>query len=255
MLPRVAATTKSAKEKFEREIANTQALKHPNVVRVREAGPAHGVFFFTVEYCDGGSVDKVMEARKRVLTVDEAMAIILPALDGLEYAHHAHIPYVKLADGTIGQGKGLVHRDLKPHNLFLSGSGRSQVVKIGDYGLSKAFDFAGMSGLTATGEAAGSPWFMPRQQVVNFKYAMPEVDVWAMAASLYFMLTGAYPRNFPEDQDRWEIVLTTSAVPIRRRDPSIPRKLADVIDAALVDKPGIGIRSAAALKKALEDAL
>jgi serine/threonine protein kinase len=68
------------------------------------------------------------------------------------------------------------------------------VAKIGDYGLAKAFDAAGLGGQTRTGKAAGTPVFMPRQQVVNFKYAKPEVDVWA-AASFYFLVTGSFPAD------------------------------------------------------------
>jgi len=71
------------------------------------------------------------------------------------------------------------------------------VAKVGDYGLAKAFDAAGLSGQTNTGVAAGQTYFMPRQQVINYKYAGPEVDVWAMAATLYHMLTGNFPATFP----------------------------------------------------------
>jgi serine/threonine-protein kinase len=149
----------------------------------------------------------------------------------------------------------VVHRDLNPNNIFLSGSGSSPVAKIGDYGLAKAFDLAGLSGYTRTGEAMGKPLFMPRQQVVNFKYASPEVDVWAMAASLYAMLTGQPPRDFPPRKDPWKVVLSTDAVPILERDVPIPRGLAAVIDEALVDYPDIKFKSAAEFKRALESAL
>ena len=97
--------------------------------------------------------------------------------------------------------------------------------------------------------------FMPRQQLVNYKYATPEVDVWAMAATLYYMLTGAPPRHFPALVDPIRVVLDTDAVPIRQRDRSIPRELASVIDSALVDKPQIGVKTAAELKRAIERAL
>ena len=75
----------------------------------------------------------------------------LQCLAGLEYAHNADLGSVKLADGTLGRGRGLVHRDLKPQNLFLCGSGGSRVGKVGDFGLAKAFDQAGLSGQTRTG--------------------------------------------------------------------------------------------------------
>jgi serine/threonine-protein kinase len=97
--------------------------------------------------------------------------------------------------------------------------------------------------------------YRPRQQVIKFKYAEPEVDVWAMAATLHTMLTGAVPRDFPPNQDPWSAVLGTSAVPIRRRKSSIPTRLAEVIDHALVDKPAISFQTGAELKRALEGAL
>jgi len=254
MLPQVAAST-TATQNFLRETENTKALRHPNVVQLRDAGCSHGTFFFTLEFCDGGSVDKLARRRGGTLSIDQAAPIVLQALDGLEYAHHAEIPRVKLADGTYGRGRGLVHRDLSPPNIFLCGSGRSMLAKVGDYGLSKAFDLAGLSGHTRAGSVAGKPWFMPRQQVVGYKKAKPEVDVWAMAASLYNMLTGFFPRDFPRGKDPWCIVLERHPVPIRNRSSSVPKRIAEVIDAALVDQPGISFQSAAEFKRALEAAL
>ena len=144
---------------------------------------------------------------------------------------------------------------MKPQNLFLSRSGSGDVAKVGDYGLAKAFDLAGLSGQTATGAIGGTPVFMPRQQLINFKYAKPDVDVWAAAASFYFMLTGQAPRDFPEGKDPWQVVRQTAAIPIRQRDPGVPKKLAEVIDLALIDRPAIHFRTAAEFKQALESAL
>jgi serine/threonine-protein kinase len=254
MLPGVAVQ-EQAKERFLREVENTRALTHPHVVQLRQAGCSQGLFFFTLEYCAGGSVDRLVQRRGGKLPLAEAGPILLQALDGLDYAHTAEVPFMTRNDGTVGRGRGLVHRDLSPHNLFLSGSGASQRVKIGDYGLAKAFDFAGLSGYTRTGVSAGKPTFMPRQQVINFKYARPEVDVWALAATFYYLLTGVPPRDFPEGQDCWQVVLQSDAVPLQRRDPSIPPKLAAVIDQALIDKPAIPFPSAAEFKRALEGVL
>lgn len=175
-----------------------------------------------------------MQKRRQPLSVDGALAIALQVLEGLTYTHNASVPNVKQKDGSFNPGQGLVHRDLKPANLFLTTVDGKQVVKIGDYGLAKAFDLAGLSGQTMTGTIAGTPHFMPRQQVINFKYAKPEVDVWALAASFYYMLTCTYPRNFT-GQDPFLVVLQTNAVPILQRNAAIPRRLAEVIDLALVD--------------------
>ena len=254
MLPKVAADER-AKQTFLREVANTKALKHRNIVEFREAGCADGTFFFTIEYCAQGSVDKLIEERGGKLSVKEAMAIIRDVLDGLEYAHNATIPNVKLKDGRYAEGHGLTHRDLSPHNILLTEVRGMRTAKVSDFGMSRAFDLAGLSGLARTGNAAGKPWFMPRQQLINFKYAGHEVDVWAATACLYNMLTGDCPRDFPRGKDVWQVVLESDPVPIRRRDPSIPSRLAQVIDKALIDRPAILFKTAADLKKALQKAL
>jgi serine/threonine-protein kinase len=240
MLPQVAADERAIK-RFLQEMANTRVLNHPNVVRLGDAGYSQGVFFMTLDYCEGGSVAGLMKRRGGTLPADEAVAITLQALDGLDYAHN-----------VFGPGKGLVHRDLKPANLFLTGGGG---VRVGDYGLAKAFDDAGLSGATRTGDIAGTPHFMPRQQVIDFKCARPEVDVWAMAASLYHMLTGAVPRDFSSGRDPWLVVLESPPVPIRRRLPALPEALAGVIDQALTEEPHIFFKTAAALQQALAGSL
>jgi eukaryotic-like serine/threonine-protein kinase len=244
LLPRIAVEPR-ARDMFLHEAGNIASLRHANVVRLIDFGCAQGTVFFCMqEYCDGGSVEQLLKQRGGPLPPAEACDIVLEALDGLGHAHHVPLP----APGS----RGLVHRDLGPHNLLLAGTGAARRAKIGDYGLAKAFDAAGLSGLTSTGLTAGKPRFVPRQQVVNFKYAGPELDVWAMAATLYHMLTGQFPRNFPEGKDPWRTVLETDALPIRRRQPDLPASLAEVIDRALVDKPDIPFKSAAQFKAALE---
>ena len=90
------------------------------------------------------------------------------------------------------------------------------------------------------------------QQIFDSKYVKPEVDIWAMAASLYQMLTGTTPRYFPEDSDIWEVVSTTQPTPIRDRNNSIPEKIAEVIDSALKDDESeLHFKTAAEFKQAL----
>ncbi|BAY25290.1 serine/threonine kinase [Calothrix sp. NIES-2100] len=253
ILPAIA-TNENAVKRFLRETENTKALHHPNVVQIIDYDFFEGIFFFTMEYCSGGSVYDLMQQQRGKLAVDIAIPITLQILNGLEYSHNAEIPYVKLSDGGFGKGKGLVHRDLKPSNIFLTYDDGKLIAKIGDYGLAKAFDLAGLSGQTLTGTKAGTPVFMPRQQLLNFKYVQPEVDIWATAACLYNMLTGTYPRNFTGN-DPFLVVLQNDPIPIRQRDATIPHKLAEVIDLALIDKPEIHFKNAIDFKKALLTAL
>jgi hypothetical protein len=244
-----------ARNGFLREIESTRALRHPNVVEFRHSGASGATFFFACEYCEGGSVDRLVAERGGTLAVDEAVPIVLQALDGLAYDHRAPIHGVRLADGTVGSGEGLVHRDIKPQNILLAGSGPARVAKLADFGLAKAFDRAGLSGHTRTGAVGGSIAFMARAQIVNYKFAKPEVDVWAIAASLYWMLTGTAPRTFPSGVDPFAVVLQDVAVPIRQRVASIPGRLATVVDEALIDNPRITITTADELSRALQDAL
>jgi pSer/pThr/pTyr-binding forkhead associated (FHA) protein len=247
MLPRIA-TQETARQMFLREVEVMLSLQHPNVVALRDVGCSAGVFFVTLEYCDGGSVDKLIEKSGGKLSVSEALRITLQAIDGLDYAHTLKST-VRTADGRVVNVNGLVHRDVKPANIFLSGSART--AKVADFGMAKAFDLAGLSGQTCTGSTAGTPVFMPRQQVLNFKYSRPDVDVWAIAASFYNMVTGDVPREFVRGVDPWVNVLKSKPIPIQKRLPSIPKRLAEVIDTALIDQPAIGISSCAALRKAL----
>ena len=255
MLPQVAAD-EHARQMFLREVDNTRALSHPNLVALHDYGSSDGAYFFTLEYCDGGDLAKLMKARGGVLAVDEAVGLLLQVLDGLTYAHQAPIPNVRLKDGSYRQGVGVVHRDLKPQNILLSRRETGLIAKVSDFGLAKAFDTAGLSGLTRTGTVGGTPYFMPREQVLDFRNAAAEVDVWSAAATLYFLLTGAFTRDFSADKERiWVDILEKNAVPIRQRKASLPPRLVDVIDAALQETPRIGFRSAAEFRAALAEAI
>ena len=249
MLPQVAAS-EYAVNLFLRETENIKFLRHPHVVNLIDYGYSEGIFFFTMEYCQARTVENLIEQQGGKLSIDIAIAIILQVLDGLDYSHNVEIPYVKLKDGSFGKGKGLVHRDLKPGNIFLTYQDGKTSAKIGDYGLAKAFDLAGLSGQSMTGTRAGTPVFIPRQQVLEFKYAKPEVDIWAAAASLYYMLTGYYPRDF-SGNDIFLAILRNKPIPIRQRDANIPPKLAEIIDLALIEEPEIYFKTAKAFKQAL----
>ncbi|MEV5146208.1 protein kinase [Streptomyces sp. NPDC052727] len=248
------AVDPSARDGFLREFACTRALRHPHVVAFHGGGVHGSTFYFTCEFCRLGSVADLVARAGGRLRVDQAVGVTLQALRGLHYAHAAEVP-VRLADGTSATHRGLVHRDIKPQNLLLTGARDHATVKVADFGLSKAFDSAGLSGHTLTGAMGGSLAFMPRGQVIDFKYALPEVDLWAVTACLYWMLTGSPPRDFPPGADPVAVVLREPAVPVRDRLPTLPRRLAAVIDTALVDEPRIALTSAADLAHAIRQAL
>lgn len=239
-----------AERDFLREMETLRGLDHPNIVAFLEGGSSGASFYFVCEYCDGGSLDQLVQ-RDHPLEMADAVGIAVQMLTALDYAHT--VP-VESADGAT-TAVGLVHRDVKPANILLTGSRDEPVAKLADFGLAKAFERAGLSGHTMTGSAAGTVGFMSRPQLINYKFVKPEVDVWAAAATLYFMLTKRTPREFPRGVDPLAVVLRDNAIPIRQRNPSIPRRLAEVIDEALIDNPKITITTAAELRRALLETL
>jgi hypothetical protein len=220
MLSRVAVD-ESSRLKFAQEVKLLEALRHGNIVSLISSGSAGGAFYFVMEYCPGGSLADFMASQGGTLSPKVALPILCQALEGLAFAH----------------GQGVVHRDLKPANILLTGKPVSPVAKISDLGLAKNFDKAGFSGMTVTGAYAGTPIFMPKEQITNFKYVKPVTDVWSFGATAYNVLTGLTPRDFPRGADPMEVILRGEIIPIRKRDPKIPPALAAVIDRAIQGNP------------------
>jgi serine/threonine-protein kinase len=244
---------------FEREALISGQLNHQNVVRQYEYGSSRGAKFVLMEYCRGGDVDHLIKRKGGKLSIDLATHIMLQILDGFSYTHNAEVE-VMMEGGIPVKKIGVVHRDFKPSNIFLSDDSNKPIAKIADFGLAKAYELSGLSGFTQEGSIAGSFEFQPRQQIKNLRFSRPEVDVWAAAASYYYMLTGCFAKDFPYVRNnpvahRIQCALNNSAIPIRKRNPNIPAKLAEVIDAALIDNPAIPFSSAATLKTMIEDAL
>jgi eukaryotic-like serine/threonine-protein kinase len=237
MRPKVEVSDR-AREGFKREIDVTRSLTHPNIVSLYDFSYSGNLFFFALELCEGGSLMDVMTKRRRKFSLKEALEVFLPALDGLAFAHE----------------QKFVHRDLKPQNILLTAM-ENGVAKISDFGLAKSFDKAGLSGFTKTGDAAGTLSFMPKEQLTNFKYVKPVSDVWSMAATLYFMLTGEVPRDIVTGQSAAEAVMRGDMVPIRQRDSSIPSGIANVIDQALAAKAKDRYQDGAELSEALRQAM
>jgi serine/threonine-protein kinase len=252
-----AAADEKSKQIFMREALLSAQLKHENVVRQYKCGEFNDAYFILMELCRGGSVDDLIKKKGGRLDIDLATYIILQVLEGLHYTHNTHV-VATLKGGKTAETKGIVHRDFKPGNIFLSDDSSRPISKVADFGLAKTFDTAGLSSMTGDGMYGGTMMFMPRQQIINFRYAKPDVDVWAAAASYYYMLTGFPPKDFSKAKNQAEfvaVVLNTGAIPIQKRNPRIPDRLAKIIDTALIDNPKIVIQSALELKKRIEEAL
>ena len=269
------------KEWFKREISIGQQISHPKIVKQYAIGKLDDCYYLVMEYCRGGNLkdflnredlqvecdnngehdeicydkifwgnsDEALEAR-----VDIAKHIILQVLDGLIYLHDEARTTTNLPAGTK-KSCGLIHRDIKPENILLMNTSQYPDIKIADFGLSKAFHLAGLSRNVYTGAYArfhaGDLCFIPSKQVLDYRYALPEVDVWAAAAVFYYMLTGLPPKNFPTNGNMYTVASKKDFVPIEIREPRLAQKypkLVEVINKALTETPETGIKKASQLK-------
>jgi pSer/pThr/pTyr-binding forkhead associated (FHA) protein len=238
MLPQVEVTDES-RELFRREISVLRKLDHPNIISYLEHGSVGDAFYFVMDYCEAGSIHEAMKPAGGKLSFEPATAYTLEALEGMAFAH----------------AKGYIHRDLKPQNILLTHSSGKTRARISDFGLAKCLENAGLSGMTLTGTAAGSPDYMPREQVTNFRDVKPSCDVFSMAATYYKMLTGLPPRGKTQGKDPIVAVLQQQVIPILKVDPGVPKPIAVILDKALQPKAKDRYPTAAEFRDALKKAL
>jgi len=170
-----------AVERFHREVEAAAKLSHPNVVTAHDAEQAGDVHFLAMEYVDGVNLSQTIQDRGP-LPIAEACDYIRQAAIGLQYAHE----------------QGMVHRDIKPHNLMLTADG---TVKILDFGLASltqvaTTDAEGVvpdSTLTAVGAIMGTPDFISPEQANDARQADIRSDIYSLGATLYFLLSGRPP--------------------------------------------------------------
>lgn len=166
-----------AVERFVREARATAALSHPNVVTVRDVDAApDGSVYIVLELLEGESLAQHL-ARRGPLSSIETMSILAPILDALDAAHRM----------------GIVHRDVKPGNVFLSHDASGRVVpKLLDFGVAK---LAGAT-LTTTGTVLGTLAYTAPEQARGERRVGPWSDVWSVAVMLYECLTGRFHSTF-----------------------------------------------------------
>jgi hypothetical protein len=237
MLAKVPVDEKS-RGHFHHEIETIGELRHSNIVELLEHGSAGSGFYFAMEYCSGGNIEEYMQKRKGSLSLEEAGWMILQVLEGLSHAHQ----------------KGYVHRAIRPSNILLSGNSR-YTAKLGDFGLARSFERAGFSGMSTMASGAHATNFIPREQLTQFRSSNPVSDVWSLAATFYYMLTGRPPRTLQPGKDPIELVLRGGFTPIREVRPDMPRKVAKVIDRALDDEMRERYADAAEFLRALNKVL
>jgi eukaryotic-like serine/threonine-protein kinase len=209
-----------SKKRFTREIDLIKKLNHKNIIQFKENGFHNDTFYLAIEYSEIGDLKSYLKRNKGKLHYKTALPLMLQILEGLAYAHK----------------KCFVHRDLKPQNILLFDNVDKPIAKISDFGLAKSFDKAGFSGFTATGTTAGTPKYMPKEQLLDFKRSLPASDVFSIGATFYKVLTGYSPYNFKEDKDVLSTILDSDIIPIHKRIGSVPDKLMNIITKALSTK-------------------
>lgn len=252
-----AALQEVERRKFEREMQICCQLKHPNIVEMYDSGCADGQYYMMQEFCAGGSlmsfIDRTWIRYAGKLPVELALHVALQVLDALEYAHHAEIKACA-AGGETEILHGVVHRDIHPGNIFLAGFDDLPEVKVGDWGLAKAYELAGLSGISVGNVPTGTQDFACMQQHLNFRFSGPEVDVWSAAAVLFFMLTGQPPRG----RDMFGHLSSGSFPRVRsigslRLD--LPEALKEAMDYTLAEQPRLRVLSAAEFRERISDAV
>lgn len=216
--------------RFRNEAKLAASINHQNVVRIFSIRESQGLNYLVMEYIEGENANQRVK-RKGPLAFDEALQIIIGATRGLAAAHAV----------------GLVHRDVKPDNILISHRGE---VKLADLGLAKAAAEEG--GMTRSGVALGTPKYMPLEQWKSAKATGLATDVYAMGATLWFLLVGrdAIPGDSP-----LEILQFVSNEPfpdLRKARPSIPERIARIVRRATQKAPEERYASAGELLRELE---
>lgn len=196
-------------ERFRREIQLAAQLQHPHVVPLLTAGERDELLWFTMPFIEGESLRATLERRTR-LPAPEVMRILHDVVDALAYAH----------------SRGVVHRDIKPGNILMSGSH----AVVTDFGVAKALSAAiPLAGHTTSGMAIGTPAYMAPEQLAADPAADHRVDLYAVGLLAYELLTGASPFSGSSPQATLAAQLTERPKAPHLAHPEVPASLSRII--------------------------
>lgn len=219
--------------RFQREAQSATAIGHPHIVEVFDMGNTpDGAVYMVLEFLDGQDFAHLLESTNGLLPLGRVARILAQVADALSAAHEAKI----------------VHRDLKPENVFLVKRGEeADFVKLVDFGISKMLDDAEgqvNKGLTRTGTAMGTPYYMPPEQIEGRKTIDHRADLYALGVMAYRALAGVFPFDAETLPMLMMRVLTSAPVSIASYRPDLPADVIALVDGLLAKDPAARPQSA-----------
>src|SRR5487761_1880380 len=210
-----------ALERFQQEIRSAAKLLHPNIVAAHSVLRPGDLLVFAMEYVKGQDLSQVVKQRGP-LPVANAAFYIHQVANGLQHAHE----------------KGMVHRDIKPNNLMLTIDGKKHVVKILDFGLSKATSENGAeAGLTKSGQILGTPDYVAPEQTLDAHKADIRADIYSLGCTLYFLLAGRPPFEETSLYAILEAHHKRDPKPLNLVRPEVPVELATLVAKMMAKDP------------------
>jgi serine/threonine protein kinase len=228
---------RAAERRFEREASAICRIDHPNVIRLLDFGHLHdGTLFYAMEMLQGSVMTRMLQ-RRRKLSPREALPYVQQICAGLQAAHD----------------QGVIHRDLKPDNIFVVQEAPVHV-KVFDFGVAKLLDQSDQ--LTAAGIMVGTPvYFAPEQAMGESRLISPQTDLYSLGVMLYGTLTGAFPFYSEATVQLVLQHINQPPPPLRQREPAVPQAVADVVEWCLQKDPKDRPSSAMALARAFAAAV
>jgi tetratricopeptide (TPR) repeat protein len=222
-------------ERFNREIVLAAGLQHPHIVPVHSAGQMDGVPFYTMPFVDGESLRGRL-TRTGALPITEAIGVLRDVAKALAYAHE----------------RGIVHRDIKPDNVLLSGGSAT----VTDFGIAKALSASRTTApggtLTQIGTSIGTPTYMSPEQAAGDPSTDHRADIYSFGCLAYELLAGRPPFVAKSAQKLLAAHMGESAVPIGELRPDTPPQLADLVMRCLLKEADERPQQASDIVRVLE---